>query len=96
MRANRSATRVDPRAAVKRDRRRLARRDPRHQSFWRSLNVLGMVGWPIVIGSLGGIFLGRYLDNLLQSGIRFTLMLLMLGVSIGSFVAWKTVVQKHD
>jgi ATP synthase protein I len=74
----------------------LARREQGHRSFWRSLNVLGMVGWPIVLGSVGGSFLGRLLDAKFDSGIRFTLMLLTVGVLIGSFVAWKSVTQRHD
>ncbi|MEZ6133366.1 MAG: hypothetical protein R3C53_00510 [Pirellulaceae bacterium] len=90
------SARTDPRAAVERDSARLARREKGHRSFWRSLNVLGMVGWPIVLGAVGGVFLGRYFDILFGSGIRFTLMLLTVGVLLGSLVAWKTVTQKHD
>ena len=89
-------TRTDPRAAVRRDRSRLARREQGNRSFWRSLSVLGMVGWPIVLGAIGGVWLGRYLDTRFDSGIRFSLMLMMAGVLLGSFVAWKTVTQKND
>ena len=89
-------TRTDPRAAVQRDGSRLARREKAHRSFWRSLNVLGMVGWPIVLGAVGGAFLGRYLDTQFASGIRFTLMLQTAGVLLGSLVAWKSVTQEHD
>ena len=92
----RKTTRTDPRSAVQRDSSRLARREKGHRSFWRSLNVLGMVGWPIVLGSVGGALLGRSMDTRFDSGIRFTLMLLTAGVLLGSFVAWKTVTQKHD
>ncbi len=94
--AARKATRVDPRAAVRRDAQRLARREKGHRSFWRSLSVIGMVGWPIAMGSIGGTFLGRYLDTRLETGIRFTLMLMTVGVMIGCFAAWRTVVQKYD
>ena len=89
-------TRVDPRAAVRRDAARLARREQGHRSFWQSLSVVGMVGWPIALGSVGGSLLGRYLDTRLETGIRFTLMLMTAGVLLGCFAAWKTVVQKHD
>lgn len=89
-------SRTDPRAAVRRDSSRLARREPGHRSFWRSLGVLGMVGWPIALASAGGSMLGRYLDRMFDTGIRFTLMLLTAGVLIGSFVAWKTVTHKHE
>jgi ATP synthase protein I len=89
-------SRVDPRAAVRRDAERLARREQGHRSFWRSLGVVGMVGWPIALGSVGGTLLGRYLDTRLDTGIRFTLMLMTVGVAIGCLAAWRTVVQKHD
>ncbi len=89
-------TRTDPRAAVRRDSARLVRREQGHRSFWRSLNVLGMVGWPIVLGAVGGVWLGRYLDTRFDSGIRFTLMLMTAGVLLGCIAAWKTVTQKND
>lgn len=89
-------TRPDPRAAVRRDGSRLARREKGHRSFWQSLNVLGMVGWPIALGSVGGAVLGHYLDMHFTAGVRYTLMLMTVGVLAGSFAAWKTVTQKHD
>jgi len=90
------STRIDPRAAVRRDVARLARREKGHRSFWRSLSVIGMVGWPITFGSVGGTLLGRYLDTRFETGIRFTLMLMTAGVVLGCFAAWMTVVEKHD
>ena len=90
------APRTDPRAAVRRDSSRLARRETGHRSFWRSLGVLGMVGWPIAMGSVGGALLGRYLDTRFATGVRYTLMLLTAGVLLGCFAAWKAVTQKHD
>jgi predicted F0F1-ATPase subunit len=55
-----------------------------------------MVGWPIAIGSVGGALLGRLLDARLNSGVRFTLMLLTAGAMFGCYSAWKTVTKKHD
>ena len=96
MRPTDKTNRVDPRAAVRRDSSRLARREKGHRSFWRSLGVLGMVGWPIALGSVGGALLGRHLDTRLDSGVRFTLMLLTAGVMLGCLAAWKTVTQQHE
>ncbi len=89
-------SRTDPRAAVRRDRLRWERREQGHRSFWNSLRVLGMVGWPIALGSVGGTLLGRQLDRHYDSGVRFTLMLMTAGVLAGVFVAWKTVTHKDD
>ena len=96
MRPAQKTTRTDPRDAVRRDGARMARRETGHRSFWRSLSVIGMVGWPIALGSVGGTLAGRYLDTRFETGIRFTLMLMMVGVLLGCFAAWRTVVQKHD
>lgn len=96
MSLEKKATRTDPRDAVRRDSSRLERREKGHRSFWRSLNVLGMVGWPIAFGSVGGTLLGRYLDTRFDSDARYTLSLMLTGVMIGCFAAWITVTQKHD
>ncbi len=82
--------RPDIREALKRDASRHARREVGHRSFWRSLGVLGMVGWPIALSSVGGALFGHYLDGRWNSGVRLTLMLLMLGTGIGSYIAWRT------
>lgn len=96
MRPDKKTARTDPRDAVRRDRSRLERREKGHRSFWRSLNVLGMVGWPIAVGSVGGTLLGRYLDTRFDSGARCTLSLMLTGMMIGCFAAWITVTQNHD
>ena len=76
---------------LQRDFERHRRRDTSHRSFWRWLGVLGMVGWPIAIMTVGGALLGHYLDVRFNSGIQFTLMLLTVGVIVGSWVAWKVI-----
>ncbi|MEZ6062355.1 MAG: AtpZ/AtpI family protein [Planctomycetaceae bacterium] len=79
-----------------RDGARLARREKGHRSFWQSLSVLGMVGWPIAMGSVGGSLLGRYLDVQWGTGVRYTLMFMTAGVFIGCYAAWKSVTGRHD
>ena len=82
--------RPDIRVALNRDASRHARREVGHRSFWRSFGVLGMVGWPIALSSVGGALFGHYLDNRWKTGVQFTLLLLMIGTGIGSFIAWNT------
>jgi ATP synthase protein I len=89
-------SRHDPRAAIRRDAQRIERRERGNRSFWQSLGVLGMVGWPIALGATGGVMLGRWLDLRLQSGIRYTLMLMAAGLLLGCLAAWKSLTQKHD
>lgn len=89
-------SRRDPRGAIRRDASRLERRERGHRSFWQSLGVLGMVGWPIALATTGGILLGRWLDLQQQTGIRYTLLLLAVGLLLGCFTAWKSLTQRHD
>lgn len=81
--------RSDMQRAIKRDFSRHARREEGHRTFWQSLGILGMVGWPIALASVGGALAGRYLDHRLGTGVRFTLMLLTAGTMIGSYIAWR-------
>jgi predicted F0F1-ATPase subunit len=93
---NRGVERRDVRAALARDASRRARRERGHRSFWRSLSVLGMVGWPIALAAGGGALLGRYLDLRLDTGVQLTLMLLTAGTILGSFIAWNTIQQQKQ
>jgi len=88
--------RPDPRRSVERDASRLARREPTAASFWRSLSLLGTVGWSIAIPAAAGAYLGHRLDRSLGSGVRFTLMLLCAGVMAGSAIAWRALREHRD
>jgi ATP synthase protein I len=83
--------RPDPRRSLERDVERLARREPSGASFWRSLSVLGTIGWSIAVPAAAGAWLGHRLDLRFGSGVRFTLMLLVAGVIVGSVIAWRLV-----
>jgi ATP synthase protein I len=80
--------RPDMRATLDRDLQRYSRRDPSSRSFWRSLGVLGAVGWPVAIATVGGALLGRWIDARLGTGLQFTLGLLAGGAVAGAGVAW--------
>ena len=83
--------RPDPGLALKKDLARRARREPGTRAFWRSMAVLGNVGWPIVLGAVGGALLGRLLDSHFESGVRFTLILLTVGLVLGCTIAWRSI-----
>jgi predicted F0F1-ATPase subunit len=89
--ADRPADRPDARRSLERDFGRLERREPSGASFWRSLSVLGTVGWAIALPAALGAWLGHRLDLRLESGVRFTLVFLVAGVLLGSVVAWRIV-----
>ncbi len=86
--------RPDARRSLERDVDRYARREPTGRTFWRSLSVLGTVGWSIALPAAAGAWLGHHLDLRFDTGVRFTLMLLTAGVMVGSAVAWR-VVRSH-
>jgi ATP synthase protein I len=47
------------------------------------------VGWSIALPAVLGTFLGLRLDLRFETGVRFTLMLLVAGVMLGSAIAWR-------
>ena len=67
--------RRDPRASLKRDLNRLEHRELGDASFWRSLGVIGAVGWPIVIATVGGALAGRWLHAHWNTGFGLTALL---------------------
>lgn len=82
-------SRGDLKQRTRADAERFEKRKP--PSFWHSLALIGSVGWPIALGSVGGALLGRALDRHFQTGIRFTLILLTLGTALSSFAALRAV-----
>lgn len=78
-------------ARLERDLDRYARRERDASTFWRSVGLLGSVGWPIVVTTVGGAFAGRWMDARLSTGIRFTLLLLVAGAIVGAAIAWNLV-----
>jgi ATP synthase protein I len=83
----------DPDPLVAEARRRRDRRDrwlrEGDMSIGRRLAQIGVLGWIIVGPSLAGLFFGRWLDARLETGIFWSAPLLMLGVGLGGWTAWK-------
>lgn len=75
-------------ARLQRDRNRRWQRegDP---SVARRLAEIGVLGWIIVVPMLLGVFVGRWLDGTFSSGLFWTAPLLMLGLALGCWSAWK-------
>jgi ATP synthase protein I len=58
-------------------------------SVARRLAQIGVLGWIIVAPMLGGVFLGRWLDARFDTGLFWTAPLLMLGLALGGWFAWR-------
>lgn len=60
-------------------------------SFGRYLAQIGALGWAIVVPTLLGSFLGRWIDQRFSSGIFWTGSLMMAGLGLGCWSAWRWV-----
>jgi ATP synthase protein I len=74
-----------------RDERRARWRREGERSIGQNLAMIGALGWTIVTPTLLGIFAGRWLDRYFASGIFWTLGLLVAGLAVGCWVAWKRI-----
>ncbi len=70
------------------ERRQRAEREG-EPSLGRYLAQIGVLGWMIVLPGLIGVFAGRMLDCWMGSGIFWTGPLLIAGVAIGCWGAWR-------
>jgi ATP synthase protein I len=55
----------------------------------RYLAQVGVLGWMIVVPALLGVFLGRWIDRTLGTGIFWTGPLMLLGLVAGCWTAWR-------
>lgn len=58
-------------------------------SIVRFVGQIGVLGWIIVAPTLIGLFMGRWLDHKFSTGIFWSAPLLLLGVVIGYWSAWR-------
>jgi ATP synthase protein I len=74
------------------------RRQSRRRQHWlregepsmaRYIGRIGVLGWIIVAPTLIGVFIGRWLDHRFESGVFWSGPLLLIGVVIGCWSAWR-------
>jgi ATP synthase protein I len=58
-------------------------------SLGARLGQIGVLGWAIVMPTLIGLLLGRWLDRLLKTGVFFSAPMIMIGAAVGLWSAWK-------
>ncbi|WP_244908422.1 AtpZ/AtpI family protein [Cereibacter johrii] len=61
-------------------------RDP-EPSLARRFGQIGVLGWVIVLPTLGGVLAGGWLDRLLGTGIALAAALTMAGAALGLWLA---------
>ncbi|QDV42459.1 Putative F0F1-ATPase subunit [Stieleria neptunia] len=74
-----------------REQRKLRAREEVHRTIWFGLGTFGLVGWSVTLPALAGIATGIWIDHRFPSRFSWTLMLLVLGVALGCFNAWRWV-----
>lgn len=74
--------------------RRLRERRQARGTIARNLAVVGTLGWLMVVPTLVGAFVGRWLDRRLGSGIFWSATLIFLGAVGGSYFVWQRVHQE--
>jgi ATP synthase protein I len=75
---------------AKADRKIKARRNPA-PGVWFGLGMMGLVGWSVAVPTLLGAALGIWLDKHHPGEHSWTLALLVAGLGIGCFNAWRWV-----
>lgn len=77
-----------------RETRRETWRREGERPLWKNMSMVGALGWLIVTPTLVGVFLGRLLDGMMDSGVTFSGGLTMVGAGVGLYFAWKRMNQE--
>jgi ATP synthase protein I len=65
------------------------------QGVWFGLGMMGLIGWSVAVPTLLGAAIGMWLDTHHPGRHGWTLALLMAGLALGCFNAWRWV-DKED
>ena len=71
--------------------RMIRRRKEGPPSFWRSVAMVGAIGWSVALPTLIGIAAGTWIDHRWPSRVSWTLMLLFAGLVVGCADAWNRI-----
>jgi ATP synthase protein I len=65
-------------------------------NLWRSVGLMGLVGWSVVLPMLVGIAVGLWIDREWPSRFSWTLMLLVGGLAAGCVNAWGRIKREQE
>ena len=68
-------------------RRKKSTRDNPGPSPLRGIGTFGMIGWSIAVPTVGGAFLGMWLDRAAPQAFSWTIALILGGVVLGGAIA---------
>jgi ATP synthase protein I len=64
------------------------------QDTWFGFRMFGLVGWSVVVPTLIGALLGRWLDENHPGKHSWTLTLIIIGLCLGCLNAWRWVARE--
>jgi ATP synthase protein I len=65
-------------------------------SIWSGMAMFGIIGWSVVIPTLAGVMLGRWLDASYPApGRSWTLALIIAGLVVGCVTAWRWIAEEN-
>jgi ATP synthase protein I len=76
-------------AVRQRDRLQRRWRTEGEPSVMRFVGQIGVLGWIIVAPTVIGVFIGRWADRVIGTGIFWSATLLVVGVALGFWSAWR-------
>ncbi|MHA1573739.1 MAG: AtpZ/AtpI family protein [Alphaproteobacteria bacterium] len=83
-------------ACVRRQRALIEKgRREKGMSFWHYVGLIGTVGWSVVVPTVAGLLLGRLIDQKTEATYEWTLGLLVLGLAVGCYSAWRIVTKEQ-
>lgn len=77
-------------------RRKLKARRRGNASVWFGLGMMGLIGWSVAVPTLVGAALGLWLDKYHAGRHAWTLALMVAGLAIGCFNAWRWIVKEDQ
>lgn len=72
---------------------RAKRRGP--AGVWFGLGMMGLIGWSVAIPTLAGAAIGIWLDKHYPGQHGWTLALLVAGLALGCFNAWRWIAKEE-
>lgn len=71
-------------------------REDRGPSPLAGVGTFGMIGWSIAVPTVGGAFLGLWLDRISQQSFSWTIALILGGVVIGGIISWAWIAKEGE
>lgn len=90
-----SAERLISRVAS-REARMIRRKREGAPNVFRTVALVGLIGWSVVLPMLIGIAIGTWIDRRWPSRFSWTLMLLVAGLAVGCWNAWNRIRQERE